>query len=135
LTVPSRRSHLIETAALPRASHSRHRNVTSAILIGIMGAMAIMAAHVCCRHPESRLAAAHRKTKNRTLANLSRWPVERIEQLRAVLRGDKLLPAAAAVEIVRALPHGHVLAPRAASRSTRCCRGGRRNAAAIWRWP
>src|SRR6202035_429644 len=50
------------------------------------------------------------KTKDRTLANLSRWPAERIEQLRAVLRGDKLLPAAAAVEIVRALPHGHVLA-------------------------
>jgi len=50
------------------------------------------------------------KTKNRTLANLSRWPTERIEQLRAVLRGDKLLPAAAAVEIIRALPHGHVLA-------------------------
>src|SRR5277367_2238760 len=50
------------------------------------------------------------KTRNRTLANLSRWPAERIEQLHAVLRGDKLLPAAAAVEIVRALPHGHVLA-------------------------
>src|ERR1700757_3030686 len=50
------------------------------------------------------------KTKNRTLANLSRWPAERIEQLRAVLRGAKLLPAAEAVEIVRALPHGHVLA-------------------------
>ena len=50
------------------------------------------------------------KTKNRTLANLSRWPAERIEQLRAVLRGDQLLPAAAAVEIVRALPHGHGLA-------------------------
>src|ERR1700731_328560 len=50
------------------------------------------------------------KTKNRTLANLSRWPAERIEQLRAVLRGDRLLPAAEAVEIVRALPHGHVLA-------------------------
>src|SRR5260370_35764651 len=50
------------------------------------------------------------KTKNRTLATLSRWPAERIEQLRAVLRGDKLLPAAEAVEIVRALPHGHVLA-------------------------
>ena len=27
-----------------------------------------------------------------------------------MLRGDKLLPAAEAVEIVRALPHGHVLA-------------------------
>ena len=50
------------------------------------------------------------KTKNRTLANLSRWPAGRIEQLRAVLRGDQLLPAAEAVEIVRALPHGHVLA-------------------------
>src|SRR6201984_1529418 len=50
------------------------------------------------------------KTRNRTLANLSGWPTERIEQLRAVLRGDQLLPAAEAVEIVRALPHGHVLA-------------------------
>lgn len=50
------------------------------------------------------------KTKNRTLANLSDWPAERIEHLRAVLRGDDLLPAADAVEIVRSLPHGHVLA-------------------------
>src|SRR5213592_4333709 len=50
------------------------------------------------------------KTKNRTLANLSRWPAERIEQLRAVLRGDQMVPAAEAVEIVRSLPHGHVLA-------------------------
>src|ERR1700745_4263947 len=49
------------------------------------------------------------KTKNRTLAHLSGWPAERIDQLRAVLRGDQLLPAAE-VEIVRALPHGHVLA-------------------------
>jgi hypothetical protein len=50
------------------------------------------------------------KTKKRTLANLSDWPAERIEQLRAVLRGDRLLPASEAIEIVRALPHGHVLA-------------------------
>src|SRR4051795_1394387 len=74
------------------------------------------------------------KTKNRTLTNLSRWPAERIEQLRAVLRGDKLLPAAEAVEIVRALPHGHVLAalaPRAASRSTPCCPAGRRSAVGL----
>jgi starvation-inducible DNA-binding protein len=37
------------------------------------------------------------------------------------------------VEIVRVLPHGHVLArsaPRATSRSTPCCRAGRRNAGA-----
>ena len=50
------------------------------------------------------------KTKNRTVKNLSDWPAERIEQLRAVLRGEQLLPATDAVEIVRALPHGHVLA-------------------------
>ena len=50
------------------------------------------------------------KTKNRTSANLSHWPTERIEQLHAVLRGERLLPAADAVEIFRALPHGHVLA-------------------------
>src|SRR5258708_18762381 len=63
------------------------------------------------------------KTKNRTLANLSGWPAERIEQLRAVLRGDKLLPAAEAVEIVRALPPGHLLAalgtPRRIALATR----------------
>jgi hypothetical protein len=56
------------------------------------------------------------KTKNRTLANISHWPPERIEQLRAVLRGDRLLPAAEAIEIVRALPHGHVLAALGAAR-------------------
>ena len=50
------------------------------------------------------------KTKNRTLKNLADWPAERIEQLRAVLRGEALLPATDAVAIVRALPHGHVLA-------------------------
>jgi hypothetical protein len=56
------------------------------------------------------------KTKNRTLANLSGWPSERVDLLRAVLRGDKLLPAAEAVQIQRALPHGHVLAALATAR-------------------
>jgi hypothetical protein len=50
------------------------------------------------------------KVKNRTLKNLSDWPAERIALLRAVLRGDPLVPAAEGLEIVRALPHGHVLA-------------------------
>jgi hypothetical protein len=50
------------------------------------------------------------KTRKRTLANLSAWPVERIDQLRAVLRGEAWLPANQAIEIIRALPHGHVLA-------------------------
>jgi Transposase DDE domain len=48
--------------------------------------------------------------KNRTLANLSDWPMDRIETLRAALRGDKLVPAGEGMEIVRALPHGHVAA-------------------------
>ena len=50
------------------------------------------------------------KVKNRTLANLSDWPAEQIETLRAALRGDKLVPAGGGLEIVRALPHGHVAA-------------------------
>jgi len=39
-----------------------------------------------------------------------RFALDQIEQLRAVLRGDRLLPATQAIEIIRALPHGHVLA-------------------------
>lgn len=51
------------------------------------------------------------KTKNRTLANLSDWPSERIELFRALLRGDKLAPVGdSGFEIRRSLPHGHVLA-------------------------
>ena len=50
------------------------------------------------------------KVKNRTLANLSDWPPDQIETLRAALRGDKLVPAGEGLEIVRALPHGHVAA-------------------------
>lgn len=51
------------------------------------------------------------KTKNRTLANLSDWPSERIELFRAVLRGDPLVPLGNnGFEIHRSLPHGHVLA-------------------------
>lgn len=50
------------------------------------------------------------KIKNRTLKNLTDWPGDRIELLRAVLRGDPLVPAEQGLEIVRALPHGHVQA-------------------------
>ena len=49
--------------------------------------------------------------KNRTLANLSRWPDEKVDALARVLKG---LPAqvelAEAFEISRSLPHGHVAA-------------------------
>jgi transposase len=51
------------------------------------------------------------KVKSRTLANLSAWPLEKVETLRAVLRGDKLVPVGeGGFEIRRSLPHGHVLA-------------------------
>ena len=56
------------------------------------------------------------KTKNRTLKNLSHWPADRIERLRAALRGEELVPRTEAVEILRALPHGHVLAALAIAR-------------------
>jgi hypothetical protein len=51
------------------------------------------------------------KVKNRTLANLSKLPPERIDTLRAALRGDPLAPIGDnGFEIRRSLPHGHVLA-------------------------
>ena len=59
------------------------------------------------------------KVKNRTLANLSDWPAEQIETLRAALRGDKLVPAGEGLEILRALPHGHVAAALGTARRNR----------------
>ena len=52
------------------------------------------------------------KVNNRTLANLSRWPPEKIEALRRVLKGETALgpPLPQAFSIVRSLPHGHVAA-------------------------
>ena len=50
------------------------------------------------------------RVKTRTLKNLSDWPAERIDLLRAVLRGDQLVPAGEGVAIEQALPHGHVVA-------------------------
>ncbi len=51
------------------------------------------------------------KVKNRTLANLSHWPEHKVD---ALVRGLKGLPPkvdlAAAFEITRSLPHGHVAA-------------------------
>jgi hypothetical protein len=63
--------------------------------------------------PAILLRESHRdgkKVTNRTLANLSDWPPEKIEALRAALRGDKLVPVGESMEIVRSLPHGHVAA-------------------------
>jgi hypothetical protein len=52
-----------------------------------------------------------RSVRKRTLANLSDWPAERVEALRAVLRGARVAePLSDAFDIVRSRPHGHVAA-------------------------
>ena len=50
------------------------------------------------------------KVRNRTLANLSALPIDRIEAIRRVLKGQKLVPIEEAFEIRRSTPHGHAAA-------------------------
>jgi len=50
------------------------------------------------------------KVKSRTLANLSKLPPQAIEALRRSLKGETLLPASEAFEIVDTVHHGHVRA-------------------------
>ncbi|HSC00498.1 MAG TPA: IS1634 family transposase [Gemmatimonadales bacterium] len=59
------------------------------------------------------------RIRKRTLANLSKLPPDQVELLRAVLRGEPLVPAGVGLEIVRALPHGHVLAALGMARRTK----------------
>ena len=56
------------------------------------------------------------KVKNRTLANLTNWPPEKVEALKGILKGVKLVPVDTLFEVVRSLPHGHVAAVRGALR-------------------
>jgi len=50
------------------------------------------------------------KVKNRTLANLSALPIEQIQAMRRVLKGETLVPADEAFAIHRSTPHGHAAA-------------------------
>ncbi len=50
------------------------------------------------------------KVKHRTLANLSALPLEAIEAVRAILRGQPVGALDEQLTIERSLPHGHVLA-------------------------
>lgn len=61
---------------------------------------------------------AHGKVHNRTLANLSHWPPEKIEALRQLLKGHYpgLPDLSSAFQITRSLPHGHVAAVLATMR-------------------
>lgn len=56
--------------------------------------------------------------RKRTLLNLTHWPVEKREGLRALLKGGVVLPPGQeALTIVRSLPHGHVAAVLGCARS------------------
>jgi len=50
------------------------------------------------------------KVKSRTLANLSHWPLAKIERLREVLRDEVLPGGRDGLTMLRSLPHGHVAA-------------------------
>jgi hypothetical protein len=51
------------------------------------------------------------KVQNRTLANLSGWPQDKVDDLRRVLKGQPpTLDLTRAFEVTRSLPHGHVAA-------------------------
>ena len=52
-----------------------------------------------------------KKVRKRTLANITHWPVAKIEALRRVLRGDLAGgDAGRGLRLLRSLPHGHVAA-------------------------
>src|SRR2546428_13374306 len=51
-----------------------------------------------------------KKVRKRTLANLSSLPVEQIQALRRVLKGERLVAAGELFEITRAWHHGAVQA-------------------------
>jgi hypothetical protein len=48
------------------------------------------------------------KVKHQTLANITALPPAAIEAIRAVLRGEQVLPVDQAMQIIGSLPHGHV---------------------------
>ena len=48
------------------------------------------------------------RVRKRTLANLTDWPAEKVDSLRRVLKGQRLVSPEDAFTIERSLPHGHV---------------------------
>ena len=50
------------------------------------------------------------RVRKKTLANISDWPLQQVETLRRVLKGETLVSPQEAFLIERSLPHGHVAA-------------------------
>jgi hypothetical protein len=55
-----------------------------------------------------------KRVRKRTLANLSSLPLDQIEAIRRILKGEKLGPVADGLEVIRSQHHGHVEAVRTA---------------------
>jgi len=60
-----------------------------------------------------------KRVRKRTLANLSSLPLDQIEAIRRILKGERLGPIEDGLEVVRSLAHGHVDAVRTAMRRLR----------------
>ena len=56
------------------------------------------------------------RVRNETVANLSRLPAETIGLIRRSLAGERFVPARAAAQVARSLPHGHAAAVHAMAR-------------------
>ena len=56
------------------------------------------------------------RVRKKTLANLTDWPAEKVEALRQVLKGQRLVAPEDAFAVERSLPHGHVEALLAMTR-------------------
>ena len=56
------------------------------------------------------------RVRKKTLANLTDWPAEKVEALRQVLKGQRLVAPEDAFTVERSLPHGHVEALLAMTR-------------------
>jgi len=68
-------------------------------------------------HLLRRTYRAEGKVKHETLANLSPLPAPAIEAVRAALAGKTLVVAGEGLEVIRALPHGHVAAVHAQAKA------------------
>jgi transposase len=51
-----------------------------------------------------------KKVRKRTLANLSSLPMEQVQAIRRILKGEALVPPEELFEVVQSVHHGHVLA-------------------------
>src|SRR3990172_7632252 len=64
-----------------------------------------------CSRPAILLRSGWREggqIRKRTLANLTDWPLEKIEALRRLLKNEPLVSPREAFEVERTTPHGHV---------------------------